>query len=458
MKTTPNFLNLHSHDFVRIAVATPLVQVADPAFNADQTIALLKEAVERNALVTIFPELGLSAWSCDDLLQQQVLFDACQTALKLVLAASCDLPSIVVLGLPLQIGDLLFNCATILYRGNILGVVPKTYLPNYREFYEGRQFAPRDFALKDDIELCGQSSIPFGNRLLFEIDEQPLLRFYVEISEDLWVPIPPSSVVALAGATLLINLSASNATIGKADYRRQLVCGQSARCLAAYAYSAAGSGESTTDLAWDGHGMIYENGTALAETHRFLDTAQLITADVDLDRLSAERMRQTSVGQSAQRHRDQCTAFRTIRVDAAIDRKSHLPLQRSYDRFPYVPSDPATLDARCREACEIQVQGLVTRMRAAGVEKLVIGVSGGLDSAQALLVCVAAMEMMHRPCSHVIACMLPGFATSERTASLARQLIGTLGCQVNEIDIRPACMQMLKDIDHPFPGGKRSTM
>lgn len=448
-----SFFNFYTHNFVRIAVAIPEVQVADPAYNAAQTITLMRQASEQHALLVIFPELGLSAYSCDDLFHQQTLLDGCREALGALLNASRDLPLITVVGMPLQVHSMLFNCAVVFYRGRLLGVVPKGFPPNYREFYELRHFAPADYATVDNVELLGQSDVPFGSRLLFQVEDQPLLIFNVEICEDVWVPVPPSSFAALAGASVLLNLSASNVTVGKADYRRQLVASQSSRCLAAYAYSAAGTGESTTDLAWDGHGMIYENGTCLAESKRFTYGPQLIAGEIDLDRLAQERMRQTSFGQSVRRHADEIAGFRTIRFPAALPTGEELLLQRQYERFPFVPNDPALRDERCQEVYDIQVQGLVKRFQAAGCEKMIIGVSGGLDSTQALLVCARAMDVLKLDRSHILAYTMPGFATSERTLDQARRLMRSLGCTYNEIDIRPGCLQMLKDIGHPFYNG-----
>ncbi len=454
MTDGPSFFNLYRHNFARIAVAVPRTHVADPASNAKETIALMREGQARHAAVTLFPELGLSAYACDDLFHQRALLDACLAALGDVVAASRDIEPVAVVGLPLDIDGLLFNCAAVLHRGRILGIVPKTYLPNYREFYEPRQFARGDRLLRDRLSLLGQSDIPCGSALLFRFEQQPLLTFHVEICEDLWVPVPPSSFAALAGATVLLNLSASNVTVGKADFRRELVGGQSARCLAAYAYSAAGYGESTTDLAWDGHGVIYENGNALAETRRFLDAPQCVAADIDLDRLTSERMRQTTFGDTAHAHRDACQRFRTIAVPAVLPSTARLPLTRAYERFPYVPSDPARRDERCREIYDIQVQGLVTRMRAARASRLVIGVSGGLDSTQALLVCMRAVEALQLPSTAVIACIMPGFGTSERTLDQARRLVSALGCESREIDIRPSCLRMLEDIGHAYAKGE----
>jgi len=291
MSQQHEFLNIYSHNFIRTAVVLPKLKVADPEYNSRETIDLLRQAMENKALLAVFPELGLSAYSCEDLFHQQTLLDGCLAGLTSILEASRTMPIIGIVGLPLRIDSLLFNCAVVFYRGNVLGITPKTYLPNYREFYELRQFSPADHSLRNSINLLGQSEIPFGNRLLFQVENQPLLVFTVEICEDVWVPIPPSSYASLAGATVLVNLSASNITVGKSDYRRQLVANQSGRCLAAYLYSAAGFGESTTDLAWDGHGMIYENGALVAESNRFCYEDQIVYADLDLDRLVQERMR-----------------------------------------------------------------------------------------------------------------------------------------------------------------------
>jgi NAD+ synthase (glutamine-hydrolysing) len=449
-----SFFNLYHHGFVRVAVAVPTLRVADPAYNAAQTVDLLREAERRRALIAVFPELGLSSYTCDDLFQQQALLDACHAGLASVLEASRGLNVVAAVGLPLRVDDLLFNCAAVLHDGKLLGVVPKTYLPNYREFYELRQFAPGRYARFDRVELLGQRDIPFGANLLFRAAAPPMLTFHVEICEDLWVPIPPSSFAAMAGATLLVNLSASNITTAKGDYRRQLVGNQSARCLAAYAYSAAGTGESTTDLAWDGHGLIYENGNRLAETERFKDASQLIMGDIDLDRLVQERARQTSFGQCAEVFRAQASAFRTVTVDVALPDDRTLLLERTYERYPYVPANPATREERCHEIFDIQVQGLVTRMRFTGSRQAVIGVSGGLDSTHALLVCLRAMELMGRPPSDILGVMMPGFATSARTQSQAERLLKALGCEAMTIDIRPSCLQMLKDLGHPYAEGK----
>jgi NAD+ synthase (glutamine-hydrolysing) len=454
MRPGDEFFNLYSHDFARVAVATPAVRVADPAFNGAQTIALMREAAGRQAVLILFPELGLSAYSCEDLFHQRALLDAVRAALDAVVEASRSLAIAAVVGAPLEIDQRLYNCAVVVHRGRVLGVVPKSYLPNYREFYEGRQFSSAATVRRELIEVAGQAGVPFGSGLLFRAEEQPRLTFHVEICEDLWVPIPPSSYAALAGATMLLNLSASNITVGKADYRHQLVGGQSARCLAAYLYSAAGPGESTTDLAWDGHALIYENGTLVAESQRFARQPQLLVGEIDLERLVQERMRQTTFGESARREAGHLAGFRTVAVPLELPRRGRLLLERRYDRLPYVPSDPARLDQRCAEVFHIQVQGLAKRLESTGIERVVIGVSGGLDSTHALLVCAQVMDVLGHPRRHILAYTMPGFATSTRTLKQAHRLMQAIGCEGQELDIRPSCLQMLRDIGHPYADGR----
>jgi NAD+ synthase (glutamine-hydrolysing) len=446
------FFNLYSHDFVRVAVATPRVHVGDPAANAVETTRLMQRASGRGAVLVVFPELGLSAFSCEDLFHQRALLDGCLEALGAVLEASRDCPAAAAVGLPLEVGGLVFNCAAVVHAGRLLGVVPKTYLPNYREFYERRYFASADAARAGAIDLCGQTDVAFGAALVFRADSQPRLLFHVEICEDLWAPIPPSSYAALAGATVLLNLSASNVTVGKADYRRQLAANQSARCLAAYVYASAGAGESTTDLAWDGQTLIAENGTIIAEGEGFARPPALLTADLCLERLVQDRLRQTSFAQAVERHRPELTGFRTIPVPLELPR-GRLLLERVYERFPYVPADPAGRGERCREVYRIQVQGLTTRLTATGIERVVIGVSGGLDSTQALLVAAEAMDALGRPRTHILGYTMPGFATSARTLDQARRLMAAVGCHAETIDIRPSCRQMLADIGHPAAAG-----
>jgi NAD+ synthase (glutamine-hydrolysing) len=455
VKAEHNFFNLYNHDFVRVAVAVPAVRVADPRFNAEQTIALMNQAAERKAVLVLFPELGVTGYSLDDLFQQRAVLDAAEAALERIADASRALNLAAVVGVPVRADQMLFNCATVVSRGRILGAVPKTFLPNYREFYEKRQFAPADAARSREIEIAGVRGVPFGTNLLFASAEQPLLTFCAEVCEDLWTPIAPSSFAALAGATVILNLSASNITVAKADYRHQLVASQSARCLAAYLYSAAGPGESTTDLAWDGHALIYENGVLLAESRRFSDTPQLVCSEIDLERLAQERMRQTSFGDSIRREHARLTEFRTIPFSLELPRAERMLPERIYERFPYVPSNPARRDERCAEVYEIQVQGLANRLRYAGLKRVVIGVSGGIDSTHALLVCAQAMDRLGLPRENILAYTMPGFATSERTLAQARALMTALGCKPHEIDIRPAAMQMLRDIGHPYAAGQK---
>ena len=454
MTTAANFFNLYSHGFIRVALGVPEVQVADPAFNAAKTVALMNHAASEGAILALFPELGLSSYSCEDLFHQQALLDGAVDALRTVLQASEDLNLITVVGMPLQVQHLLFNCAIMLYRGRIAGIVPKSFPPNYREFYELRQFAPASAATHTTVTLCGQVEIPFGERLLFQAGEDQRFTFFVEICEDLWVPIPPSSSAALAGATVLLNLSASNVTIGKSEYRHSLAANQSARCLAAYLYTAAGTGESTTDLAWDGQAMVYEHGSLIAESERFRDDSQLITADLDLERLSQERMRQTSFGQSVQQQREALRQFRTIHLPVTLPTAERMLCQRVYDRFPYVPPDPTVRDRRCYEAYNIQVQGLVKRLKSSRVPKLVLGISGGLDSTHALIVAARAMDLLGVPRTHIKAYTMPGFATSRRTRANAWALMRAIGCEAHELDIRPSAEQMLRDLDHPYSRGE----
>jgi NAD+ synthase (glutamine-hydrolysing) len=454
MKAGESFFNLYSHDLIRVAVATPEVRVADPTFNGRQTVEWMRRTAQRQAILALFPELGLSGYSCEDLFQQRAVLDGCLDALREVVAASEVLSLVAVVGMPVEVDHLLYNCAVVVGQGRVLGVTPKTYLPNYREFYERRQFTPGDTTVRETIDLGDHRDVPFGSRLLFRVPAQPRLVFHVEVCEDLWVPVPPSSLAALAGATVLLNLSASDITIGKADYRRLLVASQSARCLAAYLYAAAGFGESTTDLAWDGHALIYENGTRLAESERFRYGPQLTLGEVDLERLTQDRLRQTSFGEAVQRHQPELARFRAIDVTLELPRRGRLLPDRHYERFPYVPFDSARRGERCAEVYQIQVQGLVKRLRATGIQRVVIGISGGLDSTHALLVCAQAMDILGYPRSHILAYTMPGFATSTRTLTQAHELMRAVGCEAHELDIRPSCRQMLSDIGHPYGRGQ----
>ncbi|NLI80006.1 MAG: NAD(+) synthase [Candidatus Riflebacteria bacterium] len=446
------FHSLYAHGFVRVAVAVPEVVLANPAANLRHTLALIRQAAKRQAVLVAFPELGLTGYSLDDLFQQDVVLERAEQALLELRAATSDLAPVVVVGLPWRVEGRLFNCAAVVHRGRVLGLVPKSYLPNYREFYEKRQFSPAAHAPTSQTEVGGEA-VPFGTHLLFRATTLPSFAFGVEICEDLWSPVPPSTFAALAGATVLVNLSASNITIGKAEYRRALAASQSGRCLAGYLYSAAGFGESTTDLAWDGHGLIHENGRLVAETPRFATGPTLAVADLDLERLLQERMRVTSFGDTAAAWQSQVGCLQEIPFDLEPP-AGKVALLRPPERFPFVPSEAAARDQRCLEAYHIQVAGLQTRLRSTGLDKVVIGVSGGLDSTQALLVAAKTMDRMGLPRANVLAFTMPGFATSDRTHRNARRLMEALGVTAGEIDITASCRQMLQDLGHPFAKGK----
>ncbi|MBI4632475.1 MAG: NAD(+) synthase [Deltaproteobacteria bacterium] len=447
------FFNLYRHGFIRTAVCVPEVKVADTIFNAENTVNLARKAAKNGAIFALFPELGLSAYSNEDLFHQEALLKSTLDAVSFVAKATKALNLIIVVGAPLQMNARLFNCGIVLYRGIIIGIAVKSYLPNYREFYEGRQFSSAEENLSPTIDLCGQKDIPFGADVVFDVATIKNFRFFLEICEDVWVPIPPSSFASMAGATVIGNLSASNITVGKSEYRHSLAANQSARCISAYLYAAAGPGESTTDLAWDGHAMIYENGCLLAESERFSRKPQIIYADLDLDRLVQDRMRMTSFRQNARTHRESLMRFRN--VSFSVDQfGGRFLLEREYPRFPYIPADASKRDQRCYEAYNIQVQGLAQRLTASGVRNVVIGVSGGLDSTQALIVSARTMDILGLPRSNVKAYTMPGFATSARTYKNATRLMKSLGVEANEVDIRAGCMQMFKDIGHPYVKGK----
>ncbi len=447
-----SFFSPYSHDFVRVAACVPRIDVANPRFNTERTLELLRQGDRERIALMVFPELGLSAYSIDDLLHQEALLEAVEQGIGHLVEESADLFPAFVVGAPLRWENRLYNAGIVIHAGRILGVVPKAYLPNYREFYERRWFAPGATIRGQEIRVAGHT-VPFGVDLLFRSGGTCALTFHVEICEDMWVPQPPSTAAALAGAEVLLNLSASNITIGKADDRRLLCGSQSMRCIAAYAYSAAGPGESTTDLAWDGHGGIFEDGLRLAETERFPSQSAMAVADVDLGRLRAERMRRVTFGDCGRALGVTPGDFRTVSLTLDAPEEA-LPLRRPVERFPYVPSDPSKLAENCYEAYYIQVQGLAKRLQATGTEKVVIGISGGLDSTQALLVCCRAMDRLALPRTNILAYTLPGFATSEGTKGNAWALMRALGVSAAEIDIRPAARQMLKDMGHPFAEGQ----
>ncbi|MCX7981967.1 MAG: NAD(+) synthase [Syntrophales bacterium] len=451
------FFNLYNHGFVRVAVGVPEVRVADPRFNTEKTLELADQALKEKAIFAVFPELGLSAYSNEDLFHQEALLSGVLQGVERICAWSRDKNIILLVGAPLVVDERLFNCALVISLGTVCGVAVKSYLPNYREFYEARQFRPASEAVSEVISIAGQRNVPFGADLIFRVEGTRHFSFYAEICEDLWVPIPPSSYAALAGATVIANLSASNVTVGKADYRRDLVANQSARCIAAYLYTAAGPGESTTDLAWDGQALVYENGTLLAESERFVQRGQIIFADIDLNRLAQDRMRMNTFSWNARHHASKVKSFRSIPI--ALDLNpylsiSHLPLLRDIPRFPYVPADPSLRDQRCYEVYNIQVAGLAKRIVSSGAENVVIGISGGLDSTHALLVAARTMDLLGRSRSCIKAFTMPGFATSEKTYKNAWRLMKALEVEARELDIRPSSLQMMKDIGHPFAEGK----
>jgi NAD+ synthase (glutamine-hydrolysing) len=449
----PPFYSIYAHGFARAAVCIPHVRVADPNFNAEQTVGLARRASELGAAVALFPELGISAYSNDDLFHQDVLLDVTKDALARVIAESRDLSPVILVGAPLRFEGKLFNCALVIYRGLLLGIVPKTFLPNYREFYEKRQFNSGRNAVRREVSFLGRM-VPFGNDLIFDATSYADFSIHVEICEDVWTPIPPSTYAALAGATVLTNLSASNITIGKADYRRDLCASQSGKCIAAYLYSAAGPGESTTDLAWDGHAIIYENDELLAESQRFSSTEQIVVADLDLERLGQDRMRTTSFNDAVADHRERVSGIRRIPFEFQVP-EGEISLRRNVERFPYVPSDPAERDERCYEAYNIQVHALMKRLLSTGMKHIIIGVSGGLDSTHALIVAAKTIDRLGLPRDSILGYTMPGFATSDITLKNAHALMRALGISVNEIDIRPSCMQMLRDLGHPFSRDER---
>ncbi|WP_405178536.1 NAD(+) synthase [Nocardia sp. NBC_01377] len=445
------FDSLYRHGFARVAVAVPRIRVADPAFNLTHTLDLAREAAERGAVLTVFPELGLSSYTADDLFHQDALDAAVSEALVQVVAASAEIDTVLIVGAPVRSQGRLFNCAIAVCKGVVLGVAPKSYLPNYREFYEKRQFAAAREAWDDRIEVAGQR-VPFGAELLFTATNLDGFVFHLEICEDGWVPLPPSGYAALAGATVLVNLSASNIVIGKADYRRALCTSHSARYLAAYLYSAAGHGESTTDMAWDGQALVCENGDLLAEGERFADHPQVVIADLDLQRLASDRLRTTSFADTVHDHRERLTTMRRIPVELPIPAGA-IALERELPRFPYVPAATAARNERCAEVHHIQVEGLSTRLRATGSQRVVIGVSGGLDSTQALIVAAKTMDRLGLPRTNILAYTMPGFGTSTRTRTDAHELMAALGVSAHEIDIRPSATQMLRDLGHPAADG-----
>lgn len=500
------FRSVYDQGFARIAAVTAPVAPANPAKNAQTTIDLLHEAQAQGVAVAVFPELNLTGYAIDDLFLQEVLLEQTLAAIESVRQASAELTVMAVVGAPLRQGNRLYNCALAIQGGRVYAVAPKTFLPNYREFYEKRHFASGASAATTSITLPGVGDgptrddavaaslaaaqddavaaspaatpatptanpvaspdspaaaqlspsgavVPFGNKLLLDFPHIPGMVLHMEVCEDLWVPVAPSAQAALAGANVLVNLSGSPITVGRADDRELLARSASLRCNAAYVYAAAGEGESSTDLSWDGQTMIYELGEKLAETERFPQGPRMAIADVDIRTLASERLRQGSFDDNRVEQQAAASDYRTISVPL-VPTRADIGLRRPLDRFPFVPDDPARLAQDCYEAYSIQVAGLEQRLRAIGNPKLVIGVSGGLDSTHALIVAARAMDRLGRPRSDIIAITMPGFATTAGTKRNAIDLATRLGCTFEEIDIRPVATQMLKDMGHPFGRGE----
>jgi NAD+ synthase (glutamine-hydrolysing) len=447
-----DFYSAYRQGFVRVAACTHKTVLADPVANAESVLRITRECHDESVALAVFPELTLSGYSIEDIVMQDALLDAVEDALLDIVIASAELMPVMVVGAPLRYQHRIYNTAVVIHRGRVLGVVPKSYLPTYREFYERRQIAAGD-TVHGALRM-GDADVPFGPDLLFTATDMPGFVLHVEICEDMFVPVPPSARAALAGATVLTNLSGSPITIGRAEDRCLLARSASSRCLAAYVYAAAGEGESTTDLAWDGQTMIWENGVCLAQSERFPKGERRSVADVDLELLRAERLRMGTFDDNRIHHGITAESFR--RVEFRLDPPSgDIGLRREVERFPFVPSNVERLEQDCYEAYNIQVAGLEQRLRALDYPKVVLGLSGGLDSTHALIVAAKAMDREHRPRSDILAFTLPGFATGERTKGNATRLAEALGVTFETIDISSTAELMLKEIDHPFARGEK---
>jgi len=447
-----DFYSVYRQGFVRVAACTHHTFLADPASNAESVLGLARACHDDNVALAVFPELTLSGYSIEDILLQDALLDAVEDALLDIVVASAELLPVLVVGAPLRYRHRIYNTAVVIHRGRVLGVAPKSYLPTYREFYERRQVAAGD-----DVRgwlRIGAADVPFGADLLFAATDTPGFVLHVEICEDMFVPVPPSAEAALAGATVLANLSGSPITIGRAEDRCLLARSASSRCLAAYVYAAAGEGESTTDLAWDGQTMIWENGVCLAQSERFPKGQRRSVADVDLELLRSERLRMGTFDDNRDHHGITEDSFRQVefRLDPPA---GDIGLRREIERFPFVPSDPQRLQQDCYEAYNIQVSGLEQRLRALHYPKVVLGLSGGLDSTHALIVAARAMDREDRPRSDILAFTLPGFATGERTKANAIRLADALGVTFETIDIKATAELMFTEIGHPFSRGEK---
>jgi NAD+ synthase (glutamine-hydrolysing) len=446
------FEAIHRHGFVRVAAASPTGSAGDVTFNVDQAIALAEDADRRGCDLVVYPELNISSYAVDDLFLQEAFLDAVEDGIARFRDSTATLAPVLVIGAPLRRNGRLYNCALVVARGRILGVVPKSFLPNYREYYEKRWFVSGIGLNGIDIAVAGET-VPFGTDLIFAAEDLDDFIFHAEICEDYWAPQPPSTVGALAGALILCNLSASNITIGKADERKLLCASQSSRCCAAYVYAASGPGESTTDLAWDGQGSIYELGELLCDSSRFDLEPELCVADIDVQRLRLERMRMPTFNDNAVAAGHPEKSARRIHFEHKPG-LADIGFKRGLRRFPYVPNRAEQLDSDCYEAFNIQVQGLARRFQATSGSHLVIGVSGGLDSTHALIVAAKMCDFLKLPRTTILGFTMPGFATGDTTKGNAWKLMRSLGIVGEEIDIRPAAMQMLKDMKHPFAEGQ----
>ncbi|MBA3020785.1 NAD(+) synthase [Propionicimonas sp.] len=446
-----DFYNIYHHGFARVAACTGPIKLVQPQLNAEAALIQAQEAAEAGACLALFPELNLTGYSIEDLLLQDTVLAAVEDALAWLVPQTVDLGCVLIVGAPLASLNRVYNCAVVIYRGRVLGVVPKSYLPTYREFYEARQIGRGD-DVTGEIRVAGQD-VPFGSDLLFAAEDVPGLVLNVEICEDMWVPIPPSAEAALAGATVIANLSGSPITVAKAEERKLLCASGSSRLLCGYLYAAAGEGESSTDLSWDGQTLIYENGTLLAESERFPEGPRTSMADLDLGTLTQERLRQGTFDDNRRTHAERTGEYRTVSFVLAPP-PGDLGLLREVARFPFVPADPARLAQDCFEAYSIQVAGLEQRLREIGQPKIVIGVSGGLDSTHALIVAARAMDRLGRPRTDILAYTMPGFATSEHTRNNATALATALGVSFAELDITETAKLMLDNLDHPFSEGE----
>ncbi|MBC7767568.1 MAG: NAD(+) synthase [Phycisphaerales bacterium] len=446
------FDSLYAHGFVRVAACAPVVAPADPASNADAILKFWREADAERAAVLLTPELSVTGYAIDDLLLQDALLEAAEAQIARLKAESEKLFPVLIVGAPIRARGMLFNCAIVIHRGAILGVVPKTFLPNYREFYEMRHFASALDTEEDLITLCGET-VGFGEDVIFTATDHRDFAFHVEICEDFWAPTPPSTYGAMSGATVLFNLSASNIVIGKAEDRAVLCDSQSRRAVAAYVFAAAGRGESTTDVAWDGQIVAYEMGEKIAEGERFARDPKLVIADIDVGRIAAERRRLSNFRAASAREKERLVKWGhiTFKLDAP---QESTPLKRALDRFPFVPDDPAKRDRDCFEAYNIQVSGLAKRIETTKSKRVVIGVSGGLDSTHALIVIARAFDLLGLPRTNIVGVTMPGFATSEATKTNAWALMKALGIDAREVSIAPLAQLMLEELKHPAARGE----